>query len=359
MAFTVMLRSHSWVSVVLALILAITSLGGCSLEQFKTEAAQVTQLVAASGTDPKTFNYALSQESPNVFDYIYEGLVGANGLTGELEPALAESWKISADNLRVAFTLRQGLKWSDGEPLTVDDVVFTFNDIYLNQAIPAPTRDVLKIGEKNALPALRKLDDRRVEFILPEPYAPLLRYAGGAPILPAHALRDSVKTKDSSGNLKFLSTWGTDTNPAEIICNGPYQMASYTTSERVVFRRNPYYWRQDAQGHQLPYIERFVWQIVENTDTALSQFRSSGVDVLEISAPTFALLKREEARGKFTIYNGGPDTSTLFMSFNLNKGQRNGRPLVNPVKSRWFNTVAFRQAIAYGIDRQTIINNIL
>ncbi|HCF25793.1 MAG TPA: peptide ABC transporter substrate-binding protein, partial [Cyanobacteria bacterium UBA11049] len=101
------------------------------------------------------------------------------------------------------------------------------------------------------------------------------------------------------------------------------------------------------------------WQIVESTDTAVIQFRSGGLDAIQIGPATFALLKREDKRGNFTIYNGGPDSSTLFVTFNLNKGQRNNRPLVNSIKSRWFNTLAFRQAIAQAIDRQTLINNTL
>ncbi|HCF25792.1 MAG TPA: peptide ABC transporter substrate-binding protein, partial [Cyanobacteria bacterium UBA11049] len=64
---------------------------------------------------------------------------------------------------------------------------------------------------------------------------------------------------------KFLSTWGMDTNPTKIISNGPYVVESYNPSQRIVFRRNPYYWRKDARGNQLPYIERLVWQIVEST----------------------------------------------------------------------------------------------
>lgn len=344
-----------WISVLLALVMA-TALGSCNL-QLRTEATQVPELVAATLGDPNTFNYPLNQESPNVFGFIYEGLIDENGLDGKIEPALAESWKISPDKLRITFTLRGGLKWSDGKPLTVDDVVFTYNDIYLNQEIPTDIRDGLRIGESGALPSVRKLDDRRVEFTTPEPFAPFLRTTGAA-ILPAHALRESVTSKDSKGKPKFLSTWGVDTDPDKIIVNGPYRIASYATSERVVFRRNPHYWRKDAQGHPMPHIERFIWQIVENTDTALLQFRSRGLDIVGASPINFSLLKREEKRGDFTIYNGGPDSGTSFVAFNLNKGKRNGRPLIDPVKSRWFNTLAFRQAVAYGIDRRTMINNI-
>ena len=100
-----------WVLVGLAAMVAI-ALGACSATDFKTEAAQVPQIVVSTLSDPKTFNYPLNQESPNVFTYIYEGLITENGF-GEIEPALAESWEISDDKRRIVFTLRDGLKWSD------------------------------------------------------------------------------------------------------------------------------------------------------------------------------------------------------------------------------------------------------
>ncbi|HEY9806905.1 MAG TPA: ABC transporter substrate-binding protein, partial [Candidatus Obscuribacterales bacterium] len=321
-----------------------------------TEAAQVPQIVVSTLSDPKTFNYPLSQESPSVFTYIYEGLITENG-NGEIEPALAESWKISDDKRQIVFTLRDGLKWSDGEPLTADDITFTYNDLYFNEKIPTDARDILRIGTTGALPTVSKIDDRHVKFTVPEPFAPFLRITG-LPILPRHTLIDSVKQTGSDGNPKFLSTWGVDTDPRKIIANGPYLLAGYTPSQRVIFQRNPYYWRKDAQGNALPYIERFIWQIVESTDTSLLQFRSGGLDALGISPENFSLLKGEEKRGKFTIYNGGPAAGTNFISFNLNKARRaDGRPIVDPIKSKWFNTLAFRQAVAYALDRQTMINN--
>lgn len=348
---------RKWLAVVLALVIAI-ALSGCNATEFKTSAAQVPQIVFVSTTDPQTFNYFLNQQSPSVFDYIYDGMLTQNGVTGELKPGIAESWEVSSDNLKIIFTLREKLKWSDGEPLTADDVVFTFNDILFNEAIPTDSRDIFRIGEKGILPKVRKLDERRVEFTVPEPFAPFLLFAGGSAILPKHILQKSVIAKDKDGKPQFLSTWGTDTDPRKIIGNGPYKIESYTPSQRVVFRRNPYYWRQDAQGKSQPYVERLVWQIVENADTSLLQFRAQGVDLLEIGGRSFRLLKREEKRGNFTIYEGGPAPSKTFIAFNLNKGRRNGRPLVDPIKSSWFNTVAFRQAVAYAIDRQSMINNV-
>ncbi|MBF2021347.1 MAG: ABC transporter substrate-binding protein [Hydrococcus sp. C42_A2020_068] len=338
-------------------ILVTVSLGACNPASFRSQAAQVPQVVFSIISDPKTFNAVLSAESPNVFGYIYEGLITENPITGKKEPALAESWQVSEDKLKFVFTLRKGLKWSDGQPLTADDVVFSYNDLYLNQNIPNNYKDSLKIGLSQAFPKIRQLDDRRVEFILPEPYAPFLDTAG-LPILPAHILRKTLETKDAEGRLKFLSTWGVDTPPEQIIVNGPYKLKNFVTSQRVIFERNPYYWKKDKQGNRLPYIERVILAIVESQDTSLLQFRSGSLDSLSVNPEYFSLLKREEDRGKFTIYNGGPAYGSQFISFNLNKGTRNGKPLVNPIKSRWFNNVKFRQAVAYAIDRQRIINNI-
>lgn len=334
----------------LAIGLAIV-LSACNPHEFKTSAAQVPQLVDLTLGDPKTFNYALSNESPNVFGLTYIGLISENGLTGAIEPELAESWEISSDKKRIVFTLREGLKWSDGVPLTAEDVVFSYQKIYLNPKIPTSIQDVLRIGKNRRLPNIRKLDDRHVEFTTPEPFAPFLRTTSIA-ILPKHILQESVEKIGSDGNPLFLSTWATDTDPKKIICNGPYLLDAYVSSQRVIFRRNPYYWRKDAQGKSKPYIERIVWNIVENRDTTLLQFRSGGPDVSEPIRPEdFTLLKHEEKRGKFTLYVGGPRAITTFMAFNLNQGRRNGRPLISPIKSRWFNNVAFRQAVAYTIDR--------
>jgi len=344
-----------WIGVLLV-VMAI-ALSACSTTAFRSSASEVPQLVQAILSDLKTFNYALSQESPNIFAFTYEGLVETNGLTGAIEPGLAESWEISNQGKRIVFTLRDGLQWSDGHPLTADDVLFSYNDVYLNDAIPTSARFVLMVGESRALPTVRKLDDRRVEFSITEAFAPFLR-STGLPILPAHVLKSTIETKDSQGNPIFLSTWGTDTPVEKIVVNGAYQLERYNTTQRVIFKRNPYYWKTNEQGDRLPYIDRIIWQIVESTDTSFLQFRSGSLDLVSVSPEYFSLLKKEEDRGKFTIYGREPTLSSVFITFNLNKASRDGKPLVDPVKSRWFNEVKFRQAIAYAIDRQTMVNNI-
>lgn len=347
-------------AVLMAMMMAI-GVSGCSISQLRAEEAQVPQIVFASPSDPSTFNYVLNDSlySNIVFGLIYTSLLGTNGVSGELEPELAESWDISPDQKRIVFTLREGLKWSDGEPLTADDVLFTFQDVYLNEEIPTGIRDILRIGDTGAFPSVRKLDDRRVEFTTPEPFAPFLRYSSGLTILPAHALRESVQTKDPDGSLKFLSTWGTDTDPAQIIGNGLYKIERYAPGQRVVFVRNPYYWRQDAQGNPQPYIERIILQVVGSEDSQLISFRSGELDNISVKPEQFQLLKLEENKGDYSIYNGGPESGSRWFGFNLNKAKdANGKPFVDPMKSRWFNTLEFRQAAAHAVNRERMRDTI-
>jgi peptide/nickel transport system substrate-binding protein len=338
-------------SVVMIAGLLILSLSACGQRENQN------QVVQSILSDPKTFNAVLSAESPNIFGLMYEGLLTENPITGKKEPVLADSWEISDDQLSIVFTLREGLKWSDGQPLTVDDVIFSFNDLYLNPDIPNNYRDSLRIGKEGKFPTITKLDERRIEFRIPEPYAPFLD-STSLPILPKHILEKTLQKKGEDGKLEFLSTWGIDTPPEEIVSSGAYKLKQYITGQRIIFEKNPSYWKKDNAGHSLPYIDRVVWAIVESQDTSLLQFRSGGLDSIGVTPEYFSLLKTEEDRGNFTIYNGGPAYGTQFLSFNLNQGKRDGKPLVDPIKSRWFNNVNFRKAVAYGIDRQRMIDNI-
>ncbi|XGV87276.1 MAG: ABC transporter substrate-binding protein [Limnothrix sp. BL-A-16] len=336
--------------------LSIAAIGGCG-RSGSTGGGGRSPLVTSILSEPKTFNYAINEESPNIFGITYEGLVEEDPETGKVEPALAAGWEMSENGQRIVVTLRSGLRWSDGAPLTADDVSFTFNEVFFNEAIPTGIRDVLRVGQSNALPQVKMLGPLQVEFSVPEPFAPFLRSLGVG-ILPAHRLRPTLKAKGTDGRPQFLTTWGVDTPPSQIVGNGPYRLKEYVTSQRLVFERNPYYWRKGPNNAPQPYIEEWVWQIVESQDTSLLQFRSGGLDSISVTADYFSLLKREEKRGNFTIYNAGPTLTTSFICFNLNKGKRDGKPLVDPVKSAWFNDLRFRQAVAYGIDRQTMIDSI-
>ncbi|NEP87584.1 MAG: ABC transporter substrate-binding protein [Okeania sp. SIO2C2] len=348
---------HSSIGFLLCCLLILIS--GCRPILLNSQINNNSKLVLALPSAPPTFNYPISRSPYGIFKFIYEGLLSENGLTGELQPALAESWVLSEDKRRIIFTLRSGLKWSDGEPLTADDVVFTYQDIYLNKNIPTIYRDFLRIGSNSAFPSVKKLDQQRVEFILPEPFAPFLRYVEQLKVLPAHVLQDTILSIDPDGKPLFLSTWNTNTEPQKIISNGAFKLAGYIPSQRIILQKNPFYWRSDAMGNSLPYIDETIIQIIPSTDNQLLRFRSGELDTLRVNAEAFQLLKREEKRGKYQIYNGGPQVGYQFVGFNLNQAKNSeGKPFLNPIKSGWFNNLAFRQAVAYAIDRQQINNNI-
>ena len=343
-----------------SLLILLAAIAAITLSACTPARSQLTnRLIVPTPSGPATFNYPLNQSAYSIFGYMYEGLINENGLTSKLEPGLAESWEVSKDGKKIVFTLREGLKWSDGAPMTTDDIIFSYEKIYFNDKIPSGLKDTLRVGISRQFPKLKKIDSRRVEFSVAEPFAPFIRYAGGIPILPAHILQESVRNTDAKGRPLFLTTWNTDTDPKKIVGNGQYRMLSYTPNQRVVLERNPYFWRKDAEGNPQPYIQQIVWQIIENTDNQLLNFRSGDLDTLDVQPEVFPLLKREEKRGKYTVFNGGPDTGSVFMCFNLNKGRNaQNQPFVDPIKSRWFATKEFRQAIAYGINRDAMTNNI-
>ena len=347
-----------WLALIFVLILLVP-ITACNPSTLLANPNSPPQLTLSILSDPKIFNPVLAGDktSADVGRMIFDGLVSANPITGEFDPALAESWEISEDDLEIVFTLRPNLKWSDGQPLTADDVIFTYNQLYFNPEIPSGTRDVLKIGQTGALPEVTKLNDSQVKFTLPEPFAPFLGTTV-AEILPAHILRKTVEQKDRDGKLLFLSTWTVNTPPEKIVASSAYKIASYTTAQRVVFVENPYYWKKDVVDEDIPYIKKIVWEIVESTDNALLQFRSGSLDAIGVSPQNFSLLKKEEDKGNFTIYNGGEAYGITFIMFNLNQGKKNGKPVVNPIKSDWFNNVKFRQAVSYGINRERMIKNI-
>lgn len=294
-----------WRKLLLGIMVIMIAIQGCNSTLFTTSEAQIPRLVSSERNDPETFNPVTSLDPHAVLGLIYEGMITQNGETGELEPGIAESWQISDDRQRLIFTLRPDVKWSDGEPLTADDVVFSFNEIYFNKNIPNNVRDILRIGQKGQFPKVRKVNDYQVEFITPEPFAPFLRYVGDVNLLPKHALKDTVNITNGKKKTQFLSIWGTDTPLEKIITNGPYRLLSFQPGERIILERNPYYWRKDNQGKTQPYIERIVIPIVGSTDNALMQFRAGGLDMVNITPDFFALMKREEKRGNFTVYNGG------------------------------------------------------
>ncbi len=350
-------KVKQWKAIVLLLLIGMCSLllWGCSI---KTNVLN-NRLVVPLDSDIKTFNPVLINDAYSgiAIGYTLTGLISENPITNELKPELAEKWELLQDGKQIIFTMRPDLKWSDGQPLTVDDVLFTYNDIIFNEKIPTGSRDVMRVGKSQTLPKVEKLDDRRISFFLSEPFAPALRTLGGSGILPKHIFEPTIKEdpKAADQKLKFLETWTLSTPVNQLVGSGPYIIQEYRPSERIIYKPNPYYWKKGT-----PYIEKLVMQIVESPDTALLRFRSQDLDMYRLRGEDYQLLKRFEQRDRYKIYNAGPATGQAFMMFNLNKGKdpKTNQPFVEPKKSKWFNDVNFRRAVAYAINREALVTNL-
>ena len=342
------------------------------VEQLKKNAAEFRYedgkpggtLTYSTISGPKTFNLAISTEtsSTEILNYVFEGLVETSWLTAEVEPALAERWEASEDGLLWTFHLRRGVQWADGAPFSADDVVFTFSRIIYNNDIPASARpgltiryrdDAAQTWKKGRL-KVEKIDAHTVKFTLPAPFAPFLRGMSTS-IYPRHILEKHV----DDGT--FTSTWDVGTTPADIIGTGPFTIERYDAGERIVLKRNPRYWQRDAAGTPLPYLDRIVYLVVPNLATSLLKFQAGETDILQVTGEHYPILKPQEAAKNFTLHRRGPNFGTTFLALNMNPGKnpKNESPFVDPVKLRWFRTLAFRKALAHSIDKDSIIDNVM
>jgi peptide/nickel transport system substrate-binding protein len=307
-------------------------------------------LVVATSSDPKTFNTIVSTDanSDAATSFLFEGLTTTDPFTSKVIPDLAKSWDVSPNGLQWTFHLREDVRWSDGTPFSADDVVFTFNDLIYNPDIPSSTKDVLTIEGKPF--KVEKIDEYTVRFVLPVKFAPFLR-AMAQSILPEHCLSHAVKQK------KFSFTWGIDTPPAQIIGTGPFMLSEYHPGERLVFKRNPHYWKKSSQGESLPYLDKVIFLIIPSPQAQLLKFIDGELDVTSVSGQDYPLLKPLEAQKNFHIYDAGADNGTHFVTFNQNPGTNPNthKPFVEPIKLSWFTNLEFRRAIAHVIDKKRII----
>ena len=312
------------------------------------------ELILSTTSDPKSFNPIIAKETSTtaITGLIFEGLTRTNGVTLQVEPNLAYKWEVDKEGLVWTFHLRKDVRWNDGKPFTSEDVVFTFNQLIYNPDIPTSARDIFTVKGKKFV--VEKIDKFTVRFTLPCKFAPFLR-SMSQEILPKHILKDVVKEG------KFNYHWGIDSKPSEIVGTGPFKLKSYLPGERIVLVRNPYYWKKDKEGVSLPYLDKITYVIVQNQDVALLKFQQGELDYFSLRGEDYPLLKPKEKEGNFTIYNTGPAWGSNFLVFNQNRGKNpyTGKPYVDPVKLKWFTNLKFRKAVAYAIDKRSIIDIVM
>jgi peptide/nickel transport system substrate-binding protein len=311
-------------------------------------------VVLTTIANPKSFNPITAKETSTtaITAYFFEGLTKTSGITNEVEPNLARSWEVADDGLTWTLHLRDDVKWTDGAPFTADDVVFTYRQLVYNKDIPSSARDIFTIDGKEF--EVTKVDDYTVTIKTPVKFAPFLRILEQE-ILPKHVLEESVKKGT------FNSEWGVDAKPATIIGTGPFMLGRYEPSQRVVLKRNPHYWRTDREGNHLPYLDEIIILVVPNIDVSLLKFQEGEADYYGLRGSDYPILKPQEKVKGFTIYRVGPAFGTSWISFNQNPGKNSqtGKPYVDPKKLRWFTNLNFRQAVAYALDRQAMIDLVM
>ncbi|MGB0409398.1 MAG: ABC transporter substrate-binding protein [Opitutales bacterium] len=323
-------------------------------------------LVLNETTQPTSFNPQVpgNMSTSLLQSRIFNSLVDFDPRTETFVPALAKSWDVSDDDTSYTFHLRRGVRWSDGRPLTADDVVFTFDCILAEvedsetgrkrPKFPSRYYQQYHIGGEKL--RYTKVDDYTVRFDLPTVYAPFI-YDISQPILPKHKLQASFDDG------RFLKQWSTQTaieTPEEIVGTGPFVIRSYRPGERLVLAPNPHYWKVDRAGQRLPYLDYLVLKFVTESNTAVAHFATGKSDASGIGASDYEWVKRAAETYDFTIYERGPSTSVNFFWFNQHPGRNDeGDPYVEPQKYRWFTEKRFRQAVQYGTNRQGMINALL
>ena len=305
------------------------------------------RLVVSLRAEPKTLNPLTAVDAPSrevILGAMQADLVHINRATQLTEPALAKSWKVSPDGLQYTLVLRKGLRFSDGQPVDADDVLFTFK-VYLDENVHATQRDQLIVGDKPI--SVRKVDAQTVVFQLAKTYGAGERVFDGLAILPRHLLEKTY----SEG--KLAQTWTLATPASQWAGLGPFRLKEYVAGQKLVLERNPYYWKQDAKGNRLPYLDELDFLFVPNADAQVLRFQSGETDLISrLGAENFSVLSRQQ-RG-YTMSDAGPGLEYNFLFFNLNDpGEKTSPDLAR--KMKWFRQVKFRQAISSAIDRDAIV----
>ncbi|HEV2800739.1 MAG TPA: ABC transporter substrate-binding protein [Pyrinomonadaceae bacterium] len=301
---------------------------------------------------PKTFNYILAADEPSIYvSFFLTGsrLVELNHDQQTYVPALAESWKLSDDGKSVEVVLREDLKFSDGQPLTSEDVAFTFRALYDERVASPIYRDAMLVGGKPI--EVTVADPRRLRLGFAEAIAVPENYMSNLNVLPRRVLEPEL-----TGNT-FNNAYAVTTDPARIATAGAFAIESSTPGERVVLKRNPHYWKKDAAGNQLPYLDRLVLEVVTDENNALTRLGQGTLDIIDRVRPTdFASLRT--GQGNARAHDLGPGLYADNLWFNLNTGRReDGKPIVDPVKLSWFADARFRRAVSHAIDRESIAAN--
>jgi peptide/nickel transport system substrate-binding protein len=322
---------------------------GASTEQSASKLpAPGGSAVASIRTEPRSFNRLAARDSSTdlVSSLTQAKLVRINKLTQDVEPWLAQGWKVDADGRRYEITLRPNVTFSDGRPFTADDVLFSFRAVY-DPRVQSHLADVLTIGGKPI--EVASPDEHTVILTLPSAFAPGLRLLSNLPILPKHLLEPALE--DGT----FASAWGLSTRPSQLVGLGPFQLKEYVPGQRLTFDRNPAYWRVDERGTKLPYLDHLTVEIVPDQNAELLRLQAGQLDLTssEIPPEAYAATKRAADQGLVKLYDLGVALAADSFWFNLKPGAFKGDP-----RATWIQRDELRRAISMAVDRRAFADTV-
>ena len=337
-------------------VIAVVSWRSCAPDRNDSAGEIVVSEVATRGgtltaslrSEPRTFNRLIDANFPTDLFSILTGakLIRVNRATRAVESGLAERWTTAPDNLTHTLTLREGMTWSDGTPLTSADVLFTF------QALYDPKVDSLLAGAMrvNGQPlTVTAPDPRTVVVKFPATYGPGIAILDHVPILPKHTLQRALDTG------AFRQALSVTTPPAELVGAGPFLLRSYVPGQRFVFDRNPRYWKKDVTGIQLPYADQVVLEIVPDQNAELVRLQAGQLDMLQqaIRPEDVATLRPLADQGRVRMIELGVGVDPDLLFFNLNSSRWSKDP-----RREWILTREFRRAISHAVDREAYANTV-
>lgn len=312
----------------------VGTLAGCGKnppgETVKPTPAGPTTITVAQHADIVGLNELLAPATPIHTGLFYYGLFlqlleeQANYQSGppEMKPRLAESWEFSPDRLQLTFKLRPGVTWTDGEPITADDVLFTFN------AQKTPEIGWQYAESKDKIDHVEVVDPLTVRYHFKEAYSTQLIDANEGVILPKHVW-DKIPYKEWRANAAFFDQ--------HLVTSGPFKLENWTPQQRLVLVRNEKYFEPG-----LPKVDRVVIQIVPDEPNQVALLRAGTVDAIEnVPAQNVAELEKDP--------NLELPTHTPRTYFDII--WNTSRPLLAEKE--------VRQALTMAIDRQAIVDTLL
>ena len=281
----------------------------------------------------------------------YEGfdeILGRNQIvryepaSGTIEPGLVASWELSDEDRTLTLHLRKGLKWSDGEPLTADDFVFTYDHIFRNEALGRDPAGWSIGGEPVEMHAI---DDTTLRLTNPNPLTGFIITLRGWFLMPEHlAAPYTPGVTEGATEDDFNTKIG---NIGDLAVHGPW-LPIQEQEGLVVVERNPYYWKVDYEGQQLPYIDRIILHTYEDVEVIGLELAAGNLDFAARRIPSdLGVLMANRDRGNYDVHlrlNDAPP----YLWFHVDVEDDNLREL--------FRNKNFRQAMQYAVNQEQMGN---